>query len=52
LRRTREASKISVGTGDVLLTCGECCCASDEHAKGWAAFTGEKTPTGSNQPAW
>jgi hypothetical protein len=27
--------------GDVLLICGECHCASDEHARGWAAFTGE-----------
>jgi len=27
--------------GDVLLICGECGCASDEHAAGWAAFTGE-----------
>jgi hypothetical protein len=27
--------------GDVLLICGECGCASDEHARGWAAFTGE-----------
>jgi hypothetical protein len=42
LRRTCEASKISDGMpGDVLLICGECGCASDEHAKGWAAFTGE-----------
>ena len=27
--------------GDVLLTCGECGCASDERAWGWAAFTRE-----------
>ena len=27
--------------GDVLLVCGECGCASDEHARGWAAFNGE-----------
>jgi hypothetical protein len=27
--------------GDVLLICSECHCASDEHAAGWAAFTGE-----------
>jgi hypothetical protein len=27
--------------GNVLLTCGECGCASDEHAKGWAAFADE-----------
>ena len=42
MRRTREASKINVGMpGEVLLTCGECGCASDESAKGWAGFTGE-----------
>ena len=23
------------------MICGECGCASDEHAAGWAAFTGE-----------
>ena len=27
--------------GDVLLICGECGCASDQYAFGWAAFTGE-----------
>ena len=27
--------------GDVLLICDECGCASDAHAAGWAAFTGE-----------
>lgn len=27
--------------GDVLLICGECGCASDQYAAGWAAFTGE-----------
>ena len=42
LRRSCEPSKIRTGMpGDVLLICGECHCASDEHAKGWAAFTGE-----------
>jgi hypothetical protein len=42
LRRTREPSKIRTGMpGDVLLICGECGCASDEHARGWTAFAGE-----------
>jgi hypothetical protein len=27
--------------GEVLLICAECGCASDEHARGWGAFTGE-----------
>ena len=27
--------------GYLLLICGECGCASDQHARGWAAFTGE-----------
>ena len=27
--------------GDVLLICGECGCASDEHARGWTAFAGD-----------
>ena len=40
--RSREPTKILAGMpGDVLLICGECHCASDEHANGWAAFTGE-----------
>ena len=33
--------------GDVLLICGECGCASDQYASGWAAFTRED-PDGSD----
>ena len=36
--------------GDVLLICGECGCASDEHARGWTAFAGDDDE-GANHPA-
>ena len=41
LRRSCEAKKIRWMPGDVLLSCAECGCASDGHAGGWAAFTGD-----------
>ncbi len=42
LRRTCEPLKIIASMpGDVPLICAECGCASDEHARGWGALTGE-----------